>query len=365
MKTWPSVAALLVLALASHPARAGLYLPAKLYTSQGREPPRLGKGEVFVGGPWPLASRPAPYYYTQLRPLQNVGATDRSAAKGDLSYRVEKLVAYLEQKGSGLSVEESITLGGCYLLQGEKEKIGRAVVLLGKAAGEARGNFLVLANLAKAYEMLPLLDKKPHLDEAVRWQSLAVDYFPRKYPGWTREQLLFYKRAEQYQLKLFKMRTREPSQPQGQIALDNLFPGVRFVGPDGKYVPDEIDERSAAELPPDALPLVEQLLLGSPSDVRLLWLFAELVNAQGDAKLASKVLTILKKLNVPSEELAAHEAVLSAAAKAEKDPAPPPLASGGGSGGLLDWRQLGVGFGSGLLIGVLLMLQMRQWGRRS
>ena len=55
MKTWPSVAALLVLALASHPARAGLYLPAKLYTSQGREAPKLGKGEVFVGGPWPLA----------------------------------------------------------------------------------------------------------------------------------------------------------------------------------------------------------------------------------------------------------------------------------------------------------------------
>jgi hypothetical protein len=352
MRTWLSVAALLGLSLACCPARAGLYLPAKLYTSQGREAPKLGKGEVFVGGPWPLAPTPERYYRFQLQDSRNVGSKEPGAVEGPLRVRVRNLVKELEGKGSSLTLEETITLGGCYLLQ-DPTKVDRAVTLLVKAAETERGNFLVLANLASAYLL------KRDYDPAGYWQQRVVLNFPRKYPGWTAEQLLFYKRAEQFQLKLIKSRAAESPQKRQAGGLDNLFQGVRFVGPEGKYLPGETDEKMTALLPPDALPLAEQLLLWMPHDERLLWLFAELVNAQGDVKLAYQVLNTLKNQSYRDKDFLAHWDALDAAVRPDTPPGPP------AASGTLDWRQLGVGFGSGLLIGVLLMLQVRQWGRRS
>ena len=62
-----------------------------------------------------------------------------------------------------------------------------------------------------------------------------------------------------------------------------LFPGVTFAALGGT-------PESSAKLPPDAVAVVQQLLLWSPGDTDLLWLLGELYAARGELRTAYKVL---------------------------------------------------------------------------
>ena len=65
---------------------------------------------------------------------------------------------------------------------------------------------------------------------------------------------------------------------------------LRFVGPDGVYVAGDIDDKERKKLPPDAIAIVQQLVLWHPFDARLYWLLGELYNAEGDVETAFKIL---------------------------------------------------------------------------
>ena len=61
---------------------------------------------------------------------------------------------------------------------------------------------------------------------------------------------------------------------------------VRFVNDAGEYQPGTIAAAEKAKLPPDAVAVVQQLILWFPGDVRLYWLLAELYAAEDDLDAA-------------------------------------------------------------------------------
>src|SRR5205823_691058 len=103
------------------------------------------------------------------------------------------------------------------------------------------------------------------------------------------------------------------------LTLDKLFPGVRFVGPGGKYTAGQIDVRMQDKLPPDALALVEQLLLWMPNDLALEWLLAEVLNAQGEIRHAHDLIYYLVDNGMRGEGLLEHRRILNEASGSVKE----------------------------------------------
>jgi hypothetical protein len=105
------------------------------------------------------------------------------------------------------------------------------------------------------------------LNEASRALQEAVRLAP---PRW--------KRFEEAQLKLVRLRLKEPK---NAATPDDLF-GVTF---DKK--PDPMVRK---KLPADDVAIVQQLALWLPGDGRLLWLLGELANTHGDVRTAASIL---------------------------------------------------------------------------
>jgi hypothetical protein len=206
-----------------------------------------------------------------------------------------------------LSFEDRINLGAYYLRLREPEK---AVQVLSAAERMDRQNFMLLANLATAHHLAGRLER------AISYERQALAAWPAVRAGFRTQDLYRYRRAEKYYLSLLQNRYQESIRPTGMPpALDPLFPKVRFVGPRGKYEPGTLAPEQWEELPPDAVTIVEQLVLWLPDDGRLLWQLAELLNAEGDVQDAAKLIDSLVFNNVLStRELLEHRSVLKAAA---------------------------------------------------
>jgi cytochrome c-type biogenesis protein CcmH/NrfG len=71
--------------------------------------------------------------------------------------------------------------------------------------------------------------------------------------------------------------------------LDPIFE-VKFVNEAGKYEPGRLAEAERKKLPPDAIAIVQQMVLWSPTDARLYWQLGELYAAQGKFIEAKKIL---------------------------------------------------------------------------
>ena len=74
-----------------------------------------------------------------------------------------------------------------------------------------------------------------------------------------------------------------------------LFPAtgegepVKFVNDAGEYQPGTLASAERAKLPPDAVAVVQQMMLWFPDDVRLYWLLAELYAAEDDLESAASI----------------------------------------------------------------------------
>jgi hypothetical protein len=104
-----------------------------------------------------------------------------------------------------------------------------------------------------------------------------------------------------YVLAYFTLKSKE-----GKIDPENedvppLFPlvernkphaPVRFVNDKGEYEPGTIAAAEKAKLPPDAIAIVQQMVLWFPGDTSLYWLLAELYSADGQI---NEALVILKE----------------------------------------------------------------------
>jgi len=149
-------------------------------------------------------------------------------------------------KGRSLSADEAADFGALLVRLGEP---ALAAEVLRPAQRRYPDHFRIAANLGTACQQAGELDQAAGaLEEAVR---LAP-------PRW--------KRAEELHLRLVRLRRGEAK---GTATLDRLFP---------------------AELPPDAVTVVQTLGLWLPGDGRVLWQLGELAHAAGDVATAAAIL---------------------------------------------------------------------------
>jgi len=130
-------------------------------------------------------------------------------------------------------------------------------------------------------------------------ESALIDFKPTAISGLSDAQLRWYLKMErQYGLPLLRIRQSiaKDTSPGAAERLDPLFPPrvkgksdpVRFVGEEGIFAPGTLAAAEKAKLPPDAIAVVQQLILWNPDDGRLWWLLAELYNAEGDYRAAAR-----------------------------------------------------------------------------
>ncbi|MBL8795859.1 MAG: hypothetical protein JNM56_18285 [Planctomycetia bacterium] len=296
-------------------ARAGVYLASDNPADQPIGP-LVTKDEV----------KPLPYeLFKGALDAQRGLLADKLLSKEVEQKRQEilKKIAALQGKvfADSATVNDQINLSAYLIWTG---KYTEAVQLLDPLArGEQRGNFMVLSNLATAYQLAGQMERAPG------YLQQARDHWPEIWPGLTPEQLKFYRQVENYQLRQLLRRQAEANQPGGgrrqHEGVDAIFGSadapVRFVGAGGQYEAGALAPAEKEKLPKDALAIVQQLCLWQPLDTRLYWQYGELLNAQGPEYIneAYKVLEeCVDPRNWDSTELRAHRRTLL-----ENRPQPP------------------------------------------
>jgi hypothetical protein len=298
--------------------------------------------------------------------------------------RFNELVA--AEKAGSLTLADRIELGASYLRFPSPDgsfRSAEAIRVLEAALAQDPKNFMALANLAIAHQLAG------NLERAVSYEGLALEAWPDTYPGFTLDQLRWYRRAEKYYNLLLMLRLREMEQPRSQEkTVDQIFAPVDLVRAEGGYEIGHISARQLAELPPDAVAIVEQLLYWLPLDNRLYWLLGELLNAKGNVYSAYQVFnTVISPPDQPNKTdqtfvkqpdqprlLRQHWKLLGEDPRAKTEPkledltetSTPKETSGSktDSSWLPDPRALGVGFAAGVLVTLLAGLQLREIRRR-
>ncbi len=183
----------------------------------------------------------------------------------------QKQAEALEAKAAGdRTTADRIDLGACYI---RLNRPNDAIRVLSTAD---QSHFLVLANLAAAYQEIN------ELDRAIAYDEQALALWPSIQPGWNGSELRWYRRAEGFYLKLLESRQRESqANPANRPAatMDLLFGRPRASA--GDYEAQELPWKLWGDLPPDAFAIVSQLLVWSPNDDRLYWQLGEVLNSLG------------------------------------------------------------------------------------
>jgi tetratricopeptide (TPR) repeat protein len=259
----------------------------------------------------PQAVKPLPFalfYRDTLEDLLKIGNPQESEIRSKFLKRRDALLA----KSGSLTEEDQVNLSGFLIRLGQYQE---AISLLTPVATRECRNFMIFANLATAEQHLGQFDR------AVNHLEQAQDVWPQNWPNLAAEQLRWFRRAEKYHLLLVRHRGAQARRPgSSQLSLDPLFEGVpvRYVGDNGQYEAGRIAATERAKLPPDALAIVQQLLIWLPDDPLLYWQYGELLNANGDVARAARVLDDCvwrRRLDVP--ELKQHRQIVTEAARAK------------------------------------------------
>ena len=162
---------------------------------------------------------------------------------------------------------------------------------------------------------------------------------------------------------------------------------VRFLTDEGAFAVGRIAKAEKAKLPKDAVEIVEQLLIWMPHDQRLLWLLGEVVNssvmdyAEGDdrndmIRSANQIFAKLDSFEFPQSfapAIKSRREALAAVAKALPERRELKLDFKIDNQILDDkpalsnddwWRALGVGFVTGLAVGMFAIWQVQEFRRR-
>jgi hypothetical protein len=339
---------------------------------------------------------------------------------GSLRAKFLDEVARLEglRREGAVSTIDRADLGACYV---RLRKPSEAIRVLRQGD---QSHFLIQANLATAYFL------QGDVRMALRYQQRLLANWPTVWLGSTPQQLIRLRRAETYFRKLLESRLAEEERRGAggggfggpEVPVDPLFPGLKFVGPSGRYEAGALAMEMWDKLPEDGSNVVLQLVLWTPWDDRLYWLLAELINVNGYVEPAYSILAELRDVGVGGgfQDLHAHRKVLREAVDAYRnwypqpgDPepkkrrgfllsalTPPPLLAPGPAGaaaqqagatvaaqkGLLPseeppdtqpdpadaqaggrpfgWWHLLIAFAAGALVSALVALQWQEWRRR-
>jgi tetratricopeptide (TPR) repeat protein len=268
-----AIAGLLALLFAVE-ARAGLYYSGETYN----ELPSQWRG--FLLDQRMLRN-------IAIRPMKGTPASTARKRYEQAAVKLEK--AARERK---LTADESADLGALYVRLGEPAK---AVEVLRAAQRTHDKNFRIAANLGTAWQL------QGDLDQAAAALEQAVRLAPGK-----------LQKAEEYQLKLVRLRRKQPKTAQD---LDDLF-GIRYVADGDKYEPGKLAATQRKKLPSEATAIVQQLALWLPADPRLLWQLAELANAHGDVRTAAAIMDGCAEFGLRADDLRQHRRATRAAADA-------------------------------------------------
>jgi hypothetical protein len=209
--------------------------------------------------------------------------------------RYEEAAAQLEKtaRQRKLTGDERADLGALYVRLGEA---GKALDVLRTAQRDYPDHFRIVSNLGTAWQL------QGELDQAAACLQQAVRLAPGK-----------LQKAEEYQLKLVRLRQR---QPRDARELDDLF-GIRYVGDKGQYEPGRLAAAERKKLPSDAVALAQQLALWLPADGRLLWQLGELAAAHGDVKTAAVIFDgCVTEFGMHAADLRGHRQAMRLAAEA-------------------------------------------------
>jgi hypothetical protein len=358
----PKLGAFVVLAIfmGAGPARGGLY--------SAEEPPTL-----FVGMPATGVKdmKPRLFQRDYLTELRRLGRNDPSYP---LRVKFQDKVKDLLRRPQPLSETDQINLSFYYIRLGQ---VAEALKLLRDLDARGSRHFMVLGNLATAYQLTGSAGDNPRLNlgRAKYYLDRTLRAWPKEWVGWSPQRLAWYRKAEETQLRLIKLRLAEigkaPRIPR-VTDVDALFP-VSFHGAakDGGYRAGKPPAGEENKLKGDEVPLVMQLLTWLPDDNRLYWLLGELLNASGDVPLAAIILEdCVYNQNMAAPLLKEHRSILKQAAAARQrppitPPMPPPESPPADAGWLPDfWQIVVVGGIGGLIVLILAYFQVRELRRR-
>ena len=235
--------------------------------------------------------QPLPYNVFKLR-LANLSTaidpkTPLNDVEGKPTVRGQLLNRLRELETKPRSPEETLAYAVELIRNNQADK---AVNLLRPATRERTPDFATLMVLAHAHTA------RGEWLEAIRThQSTLFDAEPPEtLPGANVAQTRWLVNLEKtvYARWLY-LRKEESSDPENETVYP-LFtkpdePPIRFVNDAGVYEPGTLAEAERAKLPPDAIAIVQQMLLWSPSDTRMLWLLGELYAAAGELRIAEDV----------------------------------------------------------------------------
>jgi tetratricopeptide (TPR) repeat protein len=299
------------------------------------------------------------------------------------------LILYLQNVDNrrGLTLVHKFNLSAYLLYMGNAAE---AHDLLVDEARSHPDHFLVLANLAAA------LFKLQRYDAAIEVQRQALAAWPRDYGdvkdgelkkflergGWDPGDHDFYRRAEETFLTFIQLRAKEGPDKK-YTTVDALFADregkpLRFIDDDGGYTPGTLAKAERDKLPRGHIETIQQLLLWLPEDQRLLWLYAELLLAQGEIKSARDIFQLLpnpdkrgdsplkmvdeyKKhraavmaLPIPHEEVVVPSSTIDDMEKKLNDAVGPPY----------PWRHVTLAFFIGVAVALFAYWQFREMRRR-
>ncbi|MCE9565320.1 MAG: hypothetical protein K8U57_25075 [Planctomycetes bacterium] len=191
---------------------------------------------------------------------------------------------------------DAAALAADLLRVGQSEK---ALALLGPHTADRKPDYFVFSTLGHLHA-----DRGEWVDALRYHQEGQLDTkMPATVKGLSKQQRDWWEKLDAeylphfYQLRRHESDARKGLSPTERSKADEtedvlpLFPlpgadgpkpAVRFVNEKGEYEPGTIAASEKAKLPPDAIAVVQQLLLWFPGEARLSWLLAELYAAQGE-----------------------------------------------------------------------------------
>ena len=198
----------------------------------------------------------------------------------------ERIKKEQRKNAAARTVEESVALAVDLL------RFGRPDDAEGALHGQRNGFLpnITLAHIAatqgqwaRAYEYLDIANEERP---------------PPSLPGMSAKKLAWQLKVNRGPLlKFVKLRLAEFREEQARKSKlppedelpDRIF-DVNFVNDAGVYEPGALTASEKAKLPPDALAVVQQLVLWFPNDVRLYWLLAELYSMRGEYAAALDIM---------------------------------------------------------------------------
>jgi hypothetical protein len=295
------IGACLVVAAAALPGRASLYQPDAPVLSL----PAKADGPKLLGEPLPFDQ-----FKMQFVRLSNVRNPELKDSQGKNPDREQVLTRVgARRRVKNLPPAELAALAGDMLRLGNSDPraggnggffVEEAVNLLKPRTRDRVPNYFVFTTLAQLHaargewsealtnHQAALLDAEmpaevKGLSKAQRdWEAqLDADYVPHYYAIHRREAEARPRPAPE---------SEEPTPLFPLPERDKPHTPVRFVNDAGQYEPGTLAAAERAKLPPDAVAVVQQLLLWFPSDARLYWLLAELYAADGKLDEAAAIM---------------------------------------------------------------------------